>query len=250
MVDISPHCHGVGCRSADLIKAHFIPRAFARQIKKSSGGSNTTASELRFTRSLQHGLYGDAILCADCDGFLGRKYDDPAFNLINSLNVMAFSAPTFEIPNVDCDLLCTFILSVLWRCSISSRYELSNINLIGYTNPARMVLWHAGPISNLRAYRVLCQRYYPRPGVKALYSLPIRAAFQLEGSEWRGYVFPLVGFRFMVIIDPRPLPSQYDPYILNGSDTLRGSFVDFPETYEAGQARALLDFPHFHHKQM
>ena len=202
------HCHGLGCRSADLRNAHFIPQAFARQIRKSSGGSNTTASELRFTRGLQHGLYDNAILCADCDGFLGREYDDPAFKLINSLSVMVFSAPTFEIPNVDCELLCTFVLAVLWRCSVSSRYELSNINLIGYTNPARMVLWHAMPISNLRAYRVLCQRYYSRPGVEALYSLPIPTRFQLEGSEWRGYVLPLVGFRFMIIIDPRPLRSS------------------------------------------
>ena len=131
------HCHGLGCPSADLINEHFIPQAFARQIKRSSGGSNTTASELRFTRGLQHGLYDNTILCADCDGLLGREYDDPAFKLISSLSVMAFPAPTFEIPNVDCDLLCAFILAVLWRCSVSSRYELSNINLIGYTNPAR-----------------------------------------------------------------------------------------------------------------
>jgi hypothetical protein len=157
---------------------------------------------------------------------------------------MGFSAPTFEIPNVDCDLLCAFILAVLWRCSVSSRYELSNINLLGYKNPARMVLWHAMPISNLRAYRVLCQRYDSRPGVEALYSLPIPARFQLEGSEWRGYVLPLVGFRFMIIIEPRPLPFHYDPYILNGSNTLHGSFVDSSETYEAGQARALLNFHH------
>jgi len=240
------HCQGLGCPTVDLINAHFIPQAFPRQIKKSSGGLNTTASELRFTRRLQHGLSDNAILCADCDGFLGREYDNPAFKLISSLSAMAFSPPTFEIPNVDCDLLCTFILAVLWRCSISNRYELSNINLIGYTNPARMVLWHAMLIGNLRAYRVLCQRYYPHPGVEALYSLPIPAPFQLEGSEWHGYVLPLIGFRFMVIIDPRSLPSHYDPYILNGSNTLRGSFVDFPETYEAGQARALLDL---HHKQ-
>jgi hypothetical protein len=114
------HCNGLGCPSADLINAHFIPQAFARQIKKSSGGSNTTASELRFTRGLQHGLYDNAILCADCDGFLGREYDNPAFKLISSLSVTAFSAPTFEIPNVDCDLLCAFILAVLWRCSVAT----------------------------------------------------------------------------------------------------------------------------------
>jgi hypothetical protein len=53
---------------------------------------------------------------------------------------------------------------------------------------------------------------------------------------------PWFGFRFMVIIDPRPLPAQYEPYILNGSAVLRGSFVDFPNTYEADQARSVLAF--------
>jgi len=152
------HCQGLGCTSANLINAHFVPQAFPRQIKKSSGGPNTTASEIRFTRRLQHGLSDKTILCAACDGFLGREYDDPAFELISSLNARAFSVPTFEIPNVDCDLLCTFILAILWRCSISNRFELSNINLIGYANPARMVLWHAIPIGKLRAYRVLGKR--------------------------------------------------------------------------------------------
>jgi hypothetical protein len=39
-----------------------------------------------------------------------------------------------------------------------------------------------------------------------------------------------------------PLDSQYEPYILNGSTVLRGSFIDFPNTYEAHQARSVLAF--------
>ena len=236
-------CHGLGCASTtDLVDAHFIAQAFPRQIRKRSRGANTTVSERRFTRSLQHGLFDDDILCGNCDAFLGRKYDEPAFKLINTLRVIDLTRPTFEIPNVDCDLLCAYVLSVLWRCSISKKFEVSNIDLGGYTNPVRAALWGALPLSNLRAYRLLLQRYYPHPGVDELYSLPIRTGFEVEGTVWHGYILPLVGFRFLAIIDPRPLPAQYKPFILNGSSILRGSISDFPQTFEAEQARSVLAF--------
>jgi len=236
------NCHGLGCTSTGLINAHFMPQAFPRRIQKRSRVQNTTVSELRFTQRIPHGLFDSEILCDACDQFLGREYDKPAFELINALSAMEFARPKFEIANVNCDLLSAFILAVLWRCSISKMFDVSNINLLGYTNSARMVLWHAMPLSDLRAYRVLCQRYYPHSGIDEFYSLPIAATFELEDAQWHGYVVPLVGFRFMVIID---LPSEYEPYILyilNGSTVLRGSFVDFPNTYEADQARSVLAF--------
>jgi hypothetical protein len=102
----------------------------------------------------------------------------------------------------------------------------------------RAALWGALPLSHLRAYRLILQRYYPHPGVDEFYSLPIRAGF----DAWHGYILPLVGFRFMAIIDPRPLPAQYDQFILNGSTILRGSIADFPQTFEAEQARSVLAF--------
>jgi hypothetical protein len=238
------HCHGLACPSAtDLVEAHFIAQAFPRQIRKRSGRANTTVSERRFTRSLQHGLFDDDILCGSCDAFLGRKYDEPAFKLLSTLRVIDLARPTFEIPNVDCDVLCAYVLSVLWRCSISKKFELSNIDLGGYTNPVRAALWGALRLSDLRAYRLLLQRYYPHPGVDELYSLPIRTGFEVEGTAWPcGYILSLVGFRFLAIIDPRPLPAQYDRFILNGSTILRGSFSDFAQTFEAEQARSVLAF--------
>jgi len=237
------HCHGLGCPSTtDLVDAHFIAQAFPRQIRKRSDGANTTVSERRFTRRLQHGLFDDDILCSSCDAFLGRKYDKPAFELINTLRDTELARPTFEIPNVDCDLLCAYVLSVLWRCSISKKFELSNIDLCGYTNPVRAALWGAVPLSDLRAYRLLLQRYYPHPGVDKFYSLPIRVGFEVQGTAWHGYILPLVGFRFLAIIDPRPLPAQYDPFVLNGSTVLRGSISNFPQTFEAEQARSVLAF--------
>jgi hypothetical protein len=72
--------------------------------------------------------------------------------------------------------------------------------------------------------------------------LPIPAGFDAEGTAWHGYILPLVGFRLLAIIYPRPLPAQYDQFILKGSAILRGSITDFPPTFEAEQARIVLAF--------
>jgi hypothetical protein len=129
------NCHGLGCTSTDLIDAHFMPQAFPRRIQKRSRVQNTTVSELRFTQRIPHGLFDNEILCDACDQFLGREYDKPAFELINALSAMEFARPKFEIPNVNCDLLSAFILAVLWRCSISKMFDVSNINLSDIRTP-------------------------------------------------------------------------------------------------------------------
>jgi hypothetical protein len=153
---------------------------------------------------------------------------------------MDLARPTFEVPNIDGDLLCAFVLSVLWRCSISKRYEVSNIDLGGYTNSARAALWGALPLSDLRRLPPLLQRYYPTRRAEAVYSVPIQAGIELDDGAWHAYIFPLAGFRFMAILDPRPLPTTYDQFILNGGTIWRGSFADYETTYEAEQARAVL----------
>jgi hypothetical protein len=236
------HCHGLGCsKTTDFANAHLIPQAFAREMQKRSGGvANTTASELWFNRRLPHGPSDNEILCRDCDHFLGRKYDGPAFELINALRAMDLARPTFEVPNVNGDLLCMFVLSILWRCSISKRYEVSNIDLGGYTNSTRAALWGALPLSDLCAYRLMLQRYYPTRRAEAVYSVPIQAGIELGVATWHAYTFPLVGFRFLAILDSGPLPATYDQFILNGSTIWRGSFVDYETTCEAEQARSVL----------
>ena len=86
----------------------------------------------------------------------------------------------------------------------------------------------------------MVQRYHNRPGVQEIYSLPMPVEYEDFSFRAKGYLFVLVGFRFMVILDSQPLPDKYASYVLNGNDTLRGSLVEFPTTYEASVARELV----------
>jgi hypothetical protein len=243
---LAPHCHGFGCTSTDLIKAHLVPQSFGRLIK-SPKGPNTRVSERRSTTKAQHGLFDPHILCEGCDGYLNKRYDNPAFSLINKLKFrpdeLDLGRSHFENPNIDGDLLCSFILSVLWRCAISKLYEASNVSLGPYVNAARDVLWGIRSLESFTHYRVMVQRYHEAPGVEKMYSLPMPVEFNVGQAAWKGFLFVLVGFRFMVTLDPRPLPTEYDSYVLNGNETLRGSLVHYPETYEARITRDLLALP-------
>jgi hypothetical protein len=236
------HCHGFGCTSTTLIKAHLVPQAFGRAVK-SINGPNTRVSEPVVSRKAQHGLFDPNILCADCDGYLNKNYDDPAAKFINRFELapgeLDLSRSHFEKPNIDGDLLCGFVLSVLWRCSISQLFEASNVTLGPYVNVAREVLWGHRALAAFPAFKLMVQRYHYSPGIDKMYSMPMPVIASVGGRAWHGYVFMLVGFRFMITLDPRPFPPEYDTYLLNGSTTLRGSLIDFRTTHEAQQVREL-----------
>ena|SRR5438067_7170391 len=70
------HCRGAapGCGGARLINAHIIPRSFARMLKDGSNKHNLELSIVQ-VKATQLGIFDKNILCAKCDGILG-KLDD------------------------------------------------------------------------------------------------------------------------------------------------------------------------------
>lgn len=106
-------------------------------------------------------------------------------------------------------------------------FEVSNIFLGQYANPVREMLWGHRSLASFNHYKVMVQRYRDRPGVQKMYSLPMPVEFEDVSLKAKGYLLVLAGFRFMVILDPQPLPDKYAPYVLNGNDTLRGLLSTF-----------------------
>jgi hypothetical protein len=222
------HCHGYGCTSTDLINAHSTPQCVARWIQ-GADGPNIILSPTRFSKALPRGLYDTNILCEACDGFLGKHYDDPAFEILKDLNTKLHgqAGVTFSIPSVDCNLLCGFVLSILWRYSISTLRDCAEINLGKFDDVARDVLWGLKSLDSFPEFQVFCQRY--NPGVvdtEKMYSSPS----DMRGMEFRSWGFDINGFHFLAKVDSRPFTDDYGPFIMNDQDTLNGCFVDFHAT--------------------
>ena len=132
-------CNGPGCTATNLIRAHLPPQSFARLVQGDSG-PNLLVSPRRYTKQLPHGLFDPAILCEKCDGFLNAQYDDPAFELLEKLDLRLSKLPVptaadafFEHRGANCALLCGFVLSILWRYSRSRLPGISHVDLGPYS---------------------------------------------------------------------------------------------------------------------
>src|SRR6266446_2010756 len=156
-----PHCHGYACSSTELINAHLTPQSFSRHIQGISG-PNILVSRERYTKKIPRGFFDRSILCERCDGILNKRYDDPTFDFLKTFVVRPHEmrgSDYFEKQGVDCDLLCGFVLSILWRYSISKLQNTSDVHLGPYEDRVRDVLWGIKPLSSMPEFGVICQRY-------------------------------------------------------------------------------------------
>ena len=222
-------CHGPNCTSENLIDAHIIPKSFGRFIRGPDANVKLTPEKVSQANP-QLGEYDPDILCASCDGILGLD-DEYAVDVCRRFAAehLDVGHGLFEFPGADGMRFSKFILSVLWRASISRRPSFASVDLGPYQDKARDVLFGTKPLSNLRAFEVLVQRYRS-DGIDAtkLYFHPVREPF----GGLNAYGFGLAGFRIVAKLDNRPLPQGYGPVVINRSGVFRGMFVRLEDCSE------------------
>jgi hypothetical protein len=181
------------------------------------------------------GIYDRGILCGDCDNKLGTL-DDYALDVSRRFATAHFVRPDglFEMSNVGGDRFATFVLSVLWRASITSRPEFAKVSLGPYEADACEVIFGAKPLSALADYQLLVGRYAHTFNPARNYTIPARMTIGLVG-----WSFALRGFRILAKIGPAPLPPELQPAVVNGNDRLIGSFIDYRSTTEGRAVAAM-----------
>jgi hypothetical protein len=229
-------CRGLNCQSSELIQAHIIPRAFARLARGNEGYVLSIRPHRKPAISkYQLGAFDSAILCASCDGKLGR-FDDYAADFCGSFldRQQPFSDLGFQVPNVDTDLLQKGILAILWRASISGRPECSRVMLGPYEDRIRHILFGATELSSLPSLEIVVQRYVVNTNANpSFYFFPYRTKF----GDRNVYMLGLVGLRFLIKLDARAFPSALEDFILGRSTTVVGTNVDFDDTPEGRAMR-------------
>lgn len=130
------------------------------------GHTHNLKISLDKVRPTQHGVFDPKILCNDCDNKIG-KYDDYALDICRRFPAEHIRCcdsnfemdNTFEMDNVDGDMFATFVLSVLWRASITSRPEFQKVTLGNYESNACAVIFGVTPLSSMASYQLLLGRY-------------------------------------------------------------------------------------------
>ena len=206
-------CHGPNCTSTKLVNAHIIAKGFGRLMR--GDGPNIRISPENVGPARQPlGEFDSSILCAECDGILGR-FDDYVIELCQKFERLHTKRrpEAFELLHADRELFGKFVLSVLWRASISKRPSVAVVNLGPYEKKFRDVIFSSRSIDELPEAEILLERYTVLgpidPAGWYFYPTP----FEMAGLDF--YNFSVGGFRIRTKVDNRPLPDE-----LSGGDLM------------------------------
>jgi hypothetical protein len=178
---MQPVCRGYQCNSTELIRAHIVPRGFARDIK--GDHPHNFKISMKKVEATQHGIYDPQILCQRCDGELG-KLDDYALDACRRFprEHKVTADEFFILEDVDGDAFAKFVLSVLWRASITNRIEFRTVSLGPYETQACEVMFGAKSLSSMSVYELLVGRYVPIGRFDPARSYTSRARTKIEGT--------------------------------------------------------------------
>jgi hypothetical protein len=229
------------CRFCDqdkpaLAKAHIIPRSLFKVVR----GKENYSVEMRVSEEAvkekfqQAGNYDNGILCENCEQKFSQ-YDAHGHSVFTKV----FEDPTiyrdpnqiecaYLLPNVDFRLLKLFVLSVLWRASVSSLDFFSNVDL-GERHEATMKsLISNGSIEGGDDYQFFCCHQRDAQYKKVI--LPPWKR-RMDGINYIQLYLPDI--QIVVKVDQRELPEIFAPIVIKPEALHYLVFMPFKGSTEA-----------------
>lgn len=134
-------------KSTTLCDSHIIPEFCYKPTYDSKHRGQLLSAKTMKKVYVQKGLR-EHLLCKDCEQVLSR-YEQyfKEFWFDNDALPSSVSSSLIQVGNVDYERFKLFHLSILWRCSISSRKEFSSVDLGPYAEKLRKAILSgdAGP---------------------------------------------------------------------------------------------------------
>lgn len=140
-----------------LIRAHIIPRAFYDDVRGDTDKVlMLSPDKSKYTTVTQSGVFDSDMLCAECDGALGRldEYGYKVFRRIptdrEDLVVDRDRMPIgYNLRCADVQKAQKFLLSVLWRASVTSHDFFSKVDLgAKYETRIRQLIQDDDPVTD------------------------------------------------------------------------------------------------------
>ncbi len=146
------------CRQRPAIRAHLLPEAFVREIfhePKTDEKHIIVHLETGAKQQSNTGRFERGILCAECDGILGR-YENSAFQLIKRLRSVRVGGKlgtesfvnegTYPFRVAVVDEFVRFACGILWKYSSTPADEQSHIEIGECRALFEGICWHGAPI--------------------------------------------------------------------------------------------------------
>lgn len=193
-----------------LCKSHIIPKAVFRDAMaddKEHGLNKITDQRLEIGKMAGEYEY---LLCRDCEELVG-KYDEYGIKFLRQevgQGLVEFNGETVPddiqlLSEVDLEKLRLFIISVLWRASISSREFFSDVTLEQCEITAKQLIKKELDLTEY-LFPFIIGKYSGHPAADKIIIKP--GLVVIEGVNFCN--LNMTGFNFTVKVDPRPLPQR------------------------------------------
>jgi len=213
------------CGSAPTIRAHIIPKSFAREAR--GDGKHIASVTWDHSRSVQSGFWDDCILCTACDGVLGA-FDKYAIEVCRAHANYPFAVDRISKLFADGSKLAKFVNAVIWRSSISQHSECSDVDLAERCNSVKNGLFGCARAGDLLPVFALPYKFSGLPPL-GFYTHPVR---HLLRDKVTAYSFSLGGFRFTAILEAARLTQELRRLVINDANPPLTCAIPFSETSE------------------
>ncbi|MBZ4401238.1 hypothetical protein [Myxococcus sp. AS-1-15] len=132
------------CRDSKTIKAHLIPKAFAREVQV--GKAHAVVRDSGEYADTQSGIWDRDILCRDCDNTIG-KWEGGAKQSLDALRADAAGKPEgiHRLAGTRGDDIIRFLAALLWKYA-STKPALGRIQLGPYRAILEDISFRGTPI--------------------------------------------------------------------------------------------------------
>lgn len=203
-------------------KSHVISKFLLRRIlNKDNSGFATLHVETGKSRPVQDAAYEPGILCKACDGSVLAQYEAYASKLLfgNEKDELPHSIQHFEgyseVSGIDYNSFKLFVLSLVWRASISS--TISDLKLDSSDEENMRLLLLKGLYSPENEYPIFLSEYLFSGVPKEVILQPWISA--VSGGKY--FHFPVGGFDFVVFIKDSTLYENQKDFSLRETGSLR-----------------------------
>jgi len=185
------------CGTETTCNAHLIPQAFTKEVISKAGEKHVLihAKESHY-KTTNTGVYDNKILCALCDGIIG-KYEGIVYS---SLCKIRGSKPRinsiFELKSIDGDVFIRFASGIAWKYSVTKKSN-GQIDIGPYQSILKAIAFEDAPIPS----SVDVMASYMQDGSSDVYFY--RTPFLDRQFQVNFVRFSVGGFVFFLKIDKR-----------------------------------------------
>ena len=224
-------CKLCGVSGLDMAKSHIIPRAFTHDLRGQAPHLLVIDTETGDNTHTQSGDWDDSILCRACEASFSQ-WDRYAVGFFRgNLGPLIGSnaeAQWFEATEYQYNKLKLFLLSLIWRASVTSKPFFDEVSLGPYEDTAAAFILSSAPGSKDDFPVMICKfgASTASVGAERIHAAPVK----FRKAKHIAYAFTFGGFKITIWPGTKFLPESYHPFLLSDTSPLRIVSEQFDET--------------------